>query len=170
MVNADSERIVVGQIGSPYGVQGWLKIQSYTEMTGNILSYAPWYIQNDSDDWRAIEVLSGREHGKGIIVKFSGIDSPEQARLLTGKKIAVNRSQLPPLKRDEYYWSDLKGLTVVNQNGETLGKVIYLIATGANDVLVVDGIKKQAIPFLLNKTVTRIDLEKKVIYVDWETL
>ena len=169
MNNNSLEHIVVGKIGTPYGIHGWLKILSFTEMVTNILAYTPWYLE-DRTGWKPIEVVSSREHGKGIVVKFSGIDNPERARLLTGKSIAITRAQLPPLKKDEYYWNDLKGLTVIDQHGETLGTVNYLIATGSNDVLVVKGTKEQAIPFLLNDTVTNIDLDKRIIYVNWEAL
>lgn len=162
-----ADLIVVGKVGATYGVQGWLKILSYTEWTNNILQYAPWYIET-KDDWKPITIMGSREHGKGVVVKFTGYDTPEQSRVLTGKKIAIMRSQLPPLKKDEYYWSDLKGLTVVNQAGVILGKVIYIIATGSNDVLVVKGDKEHAIPYLPDDVVKSIDLEKGVIYVDWE--
>ena len=114
--------------------------------------------------------MGSREHGKGIVVKFANYDTPEQSRLLTGKNIAITRSQLPPLKKGEYYWSDLKGLTVINQKGVELGKVTYIIATGSNDVLVVKGDKEIAIPYLLDEVIKSIDLELGQILVDWEDI
>ncbi len=161
--------IVVGKVGSTYGVQGWLKVLSYTEWTNNILQYSPWYIES-KDDWQAIAVTECREHGKGVVVKFAGYDTPEQSRTLTGKNIAITRSQLPTLTKGEYYWSDLKGLTVLNQAGVNLGKVIYIMATGSNDVLVVKGDKEHAIPYLPDEVIKNIDLEKGIIYVDWEEI
>lgn len=169
MNNVRSEYVIVGQVGSPYGVRGWLKILSYTEMAANILDYSPWYLQ-DNTEWKAMKIVSSKEHGKGVIVKFASIENPEQARLLAGKKIAIKRSQLPALKKDEYYWDDLKGMTVINQHGENLGTVIYLIATGSNDVLVVKGKKEEGIPFLLNEVITKIDTDKRIIHVNWESL
>lgn len=161
--------IIVGQIGSTYGVKGWLKILSYTEMVSNILEYNPWYLE-DATGWKTIKIEDGQSHGKGIIAKLSGYNNPEEARLLSGKKIAILRSQLPELAKDEYYWSDLKGLTVIDQHGATLGKVIYLIATGSNDVLVVKGTKEHAIPYLPGKVVTNIDLAKGEMHVNWEVI
>lgn len=170
MKKADSRYITVGKIGSTYGVHGWLKIQAYTEFGASILDYQPWYLGQD-DNWESIQVQDGKTHNNGIIAKLEGINSPEHARLFTGKLIAITRSQLPDLKPDEYYWSDLEGLTVINQHGETLGTVSYLIATGANDVLVVKGEKiEQAIPYLPGKFVTKVDLAKGEIHVDWELI
>ena len=163
--------IKVGKIGSTYGVHGWIKVRSYTEFGDGILQYQPWYISlNDQDNWRPIEVEESRMHGDRVIVKFKGINSPEEAALLTGHFIGINRSQLPSLKKNEFYWSDLEGLTVVNKLGEVLGTVIYLIETGSNDVLVVKGKTEHAIPYLPGEVVLNVDLEKKEILVDWEIL
>jgi 16S rRNA processing protein RimM len=176
----DNERntshVVVGSIGSPFGVHGWLKIYSYTELDNALLNYQPWYLsdeeQNNKTDTPLTELQleEGRPHGNCFIAKIAGINSPEEARALTGKLILVKRSQLPTLNKEEYYWSDLQGLTVINQNGVCLGKVIYLIATGSNDVLVVQGEKEFALPYLMNEVVLHIDLEKQEIHVNWEPL
>lgn len=160
--------IVIGKFGSTYGVHGWIKIRTYTEFGPNILEYSPWYINNQANTWSTITVEAGRIHGGGVIVKLAGIDSPEKARLLTGMSIAITRSQLPTLKDNEYYWSDLIGLTVINKNGEILGKVTHLMETGSNDVLIVKGTHEHAIPYLLDKVITSIDLNKQEIHVDWE--
>jgi 16S rRNA processing protein RimM len=160
--------IIIGKFGSTYGVQGWIKIHTYTEFGPTILDYKPWYIDRKKDSWTPINIESGRLHNNGIIVKLNGINTPEEARLFTGLNIAIPRSQLPQLQENEYYWSDLIGLSVINQNGEMLGKVIYLMETGSNDVLVVKGEKEHAIPYLLGKVVTKIDLNKQEIHVDWE--
>lgn len=169
MKNADQVYITVGKIGAVYGVHGWLKIHAYTEFETNILDYQPWYIQRDQT-WVSMTIESARTMGRKLIVKLPGIDTPEDARHLTGSLIAVTRAQLPALKDNEYYWSDLVGLNVINQNGENLGKVIYLIATGSNDVLVIKGDKEHAIPYLPGKVVTSVDLEKQEIHVDWELI
>lgn len=168
MNNADY--VIIGKIGTTYGVHGWLKVLSYTEATSHILDYSPWYLEEAPDRFKELTLTGGREHGKGIIVKLDGIDNPEQARLLTGKKIAILKTQLPALNKDEYYWRDLIGLTVIDQHGKQLGQVSYLIETGSNDVLVVKGEQEQAIPFLLNDVITRIDLDNKTLYVNWELL
>lgn len=164
-----NEYVIVGKVGTTYGIKGWLKIVSFTESTADILDYDPWYLE-EKNAWKQVKISDAHEHGKGVIAKFADIETPEQARLLTGKSIAIQRSQLATLKKDEYYWADLKGLTVINHNGEELGKIIYLIATGSNDVLVVKGDKEHAIPYLPGETVISIDLAKQTMHVNWEML
>lgn len=170
MKKADTVYVKVGKIGSTYGIQGWLKIQSYTEFGASILDYSPWYLSGGPHERSLINIEEGRIHGNGIIAKFAGINTPEDARLLTGKIIEVDRSQLPPLPKNEFYWSDLEGLTVLNKNGDILGKVIYLMATGSNDVLVIKGDKEHAIPYLPGSVILSVDLDKQEIRVDWELI
>src|SRR5437868_772914 len=110
MKDPDNRFITIGKIGSTYGVHGWLKINAYTEFGLSILDYSPWYLTSESDEIiTQVAVEDGRVHGKGIIAKLKGLESPEAARLLTGKLIKVSRAQLPALDKNEYYWSDLIG-------------------------------------------------------------
>lgn len=170
MKNADTEYVIIGKFASTFGIHGWIKVKAYTEFGANILDYHPWYVQREQNTWTPIEVESSRIQGDAVMVKIANIDSPEQARLLTNSTIAIIRSQLPELEENEYYWSDLIGLTVIDQHGKTLGKVAFIMETGSNDVLVVKGEKEHAIPYLMGKVITSIDLDKQEIHVDWELL
>lgn len=165
-----SSIFIVGKVGTTYGIHGWVKIQTFTEFGPNILNYHPWLMQDKSDAWQPVEIEDDRILNNNVLVKFVGFDTPEAAKLLTGKEIAVERDQLPVLEPNEYYWSDLKGLTVINQNGDVLGTVNYLMETGSNDVLVVKGEKEWAIPYLLNSVIVKVDLEKQEIHVNWEEI
>lgn len=168
-MSMDTNYIVVGKIGTAYGVKGWIKIVSFTETITNIIDYSPWYIE-ENNAWKPLKVTDAKAYGKGIVAKFANFDSPEAVRVLTGKRIAVQRSQLATLKKNEYYWADLEGLTVINQDNKILGKIIYLMETGSNDVLVVKGDKEHAIPYLLDDVVISIDLDKKVMHVVWDEI
>lgn len=74
---------------------------------------------------------------------------------------------MPATGIDEYYWSQLTGLSVVNQQGIELGEVANLFETGANDVMVVKGDKERLIPFT-EFAVHEVDLDNKKIIVDWD--
>lgn len=170
MKNAETY-ITIGKIGASYGVKGWMKIHAFTEFGASILDYKPWYLSQGKDKtWQAITYENGRVQGKVVLAKLPGIDTPEAVRPLTGKYIAIQRSQLPTLHKGEYYWSDLEGLTVIDQHGQNLGVVTYLISTGSNDVLIVKGKIEQAIPYLPGSVITKVDLELGQIIVNWEPL
>ena len=168
----DDEKIIAGKISGVYGVKGWVKVFSDTDPREGILKYSPWYIQHpnvDAGRWREIKVEAGRRHAKTVIVKLEGYDDRDESLLLTGACIAINADQLKNLANDEYYWRDLIGLRVVNQQGIELGIVDRLFETGANDVLVVkDETQERLIPWTVGHAVLEVDIEQGVISVDWD--
>ncbi len=169
MTKSPDDFVVVAKVGAPYGIKGWTKIHSFTEWAVDIFEYSPLYIE-DKQGWQTIKFTDGKEHGKSLVAKLVGYDSPEAVRVLTGKQIAIKRSQLPALQENEYYRRDLEGLTVINQDGKVLGIVSYVLETGSNDVLVVKNDKEHAIPYLLGSVILSVDLEKKEMRVDWEII
>lgn len=170
MKKTPDTHIIIGKIGAPYGVKGWVKIQSFTDPLENILHYQTWFLADKEQLWKEVATDSREVHGQSLMAKFSGINSPEEARLLTGKLIAISREQLLPLKKDEYYWSDLQGLAVINKEGAKLGVVTSLMETGANDVLIVKGEKEFAVPYITGKYILSVNLERREITVDWEPI
>jgi 16S rRNA processing protein RimM len=85
-----------------------------------------------------------------------------------GRDVAVPRSTFPDAAANEFYWADLIGLKVVNEQGEDLGTVARLLETGANDVLVVEGDRERLIPFT-EHVIRNVDLPGRMIRVDWGT-
>jgi len=166
-VSADgSKRVPLGRIGGLFGVKGWVKILSYTEPRENIVGYAEWILEHEGALHR-VEVEAGHRAGKHVVAKLRGIDDRDEARRWLGAEISVEREALPPLEPGEYYWTDLEGLAVRNLRGETLGEVDYLMATGANDVIVLTGGGDRLIPFVPH-VIREVDLDAGVIVVDWE--
>jgi 16S rRNA processing protein RimM len=160
-------RIVVGRVAGVYGVQGWVKLRSYTDPMEGLLAFETVQLGR-ADAWRPARIAEGRPHGRGLIGRFDGCEDRDAAALLVGSEIAVARSQLAPVGPDEVYWADLVGLVVENEAGETLGRVERLIETGAHDVLVVQGERERLIPFVRGEIVTDIDLERGRLRVAWE--
>lgn len=160
-------RVVLGHIAGLYGVQGWVKLHSYTEPREAILDYRE-FLLNDTGHWREASFVEGRKHGKGVVAHIADIDDRDDARAMIGAEIAVSRDQLPDTAEGHYYWADLEGLRVVDADDRELGTVDHLLATGANDVLVVQGEKEILIPFLYGTVIREVDLDEGRIHVDWE--
>lgn len=159
--------VVLGRVSGLYGVRGWIKVFSYTEPREAILNYSNWLLK-DGGDWREAQLDQGKKHGKSVIACIAGITERDAAAGLIGMDIAVAREDMPKLAPGEYYWSDLEGMEVVDASGRSLGKVSHLLATGANDVLVVLGEQEILVPFVVDEVVKNVDAEKCVISVDWE--
>ena len=169
--------IIVGEITGVSGVKGWVKVFSHTEPRLNIIKYNPWLIQQGGGEWRSLELLGGRAQGKTIVAHLAGINDRELALTMAGSKIAILPSQLQKLDAEEYYWRELEGLSVVDQQDKVLGRVSHLIETGANDVMVVIPsadtprdvkAKEIMIPYLMGSVIKKVDLKARQITVDWD--
>lgn len=61
-----SDKVIVGKIGAPYGVKGWVKINSYTETPEGIFDYAPWFLGDEKE----YQIDQWRPHGKNLVAKL----------------------------------------------------------------------------------------------------
>lgn len=141
---------------------------SHTRPRENIVRYRPWYLRRPGSDWEARGVLEGRIQGKGVVARLEGCEDRDQARQLIGCEIGIRREQLPAPAQGEYYWADLVGLEVKDTAGVSLGRVVHLFDTGANDVMVVQGERERLIPFVTGRVVLEVDIATGCIRVDWD--
>lgn len=156
----------MGHVTAPFGVMGWVKIHPYTETSKGLTGYPTWWLGKNGE-YLEYTVVEAKAHVTEVVAKFEGFDDREAAAKLKGMEVAVPRSALPKAKRDEYYWTDLIGLTVLNTEGANLGTVTNLLQTGANDVLVVqEGETERLLPFI-RQVILDVDLKGKTIKVDW---
>ncbi len=158
--------VIMGRVTGLHGVRGWVKVHSYTRDHLDILKYTRWSLHL-AGAWCEIDVQEGRPQGRGIVVQLKGYDDRDQATAVVGADIAIPRARLPRLKKGEYYWSQLQGLSVTNLQGVALGRVSHLFETGSNDVLVVAGEQERLIPYL-PEVVLAIDLKAGTLSVDWD--
>lgn len=159
--------VALGRIAGVHGINGWLKIYSYTEPRENIVGFDRWILVHEGER-RDVEVEGGRRQAASVLAKIRGVDGRDEAASLVGAEIEVERKALPPCDPGEYYWADLEGLEVVNEQGEPLGRVHHMIATGANDVIVLDGVPGRLIPFVSGQVVKNVDIAAGLIVVDWD--
>ncbi|WP_371377567.1 ribosome maturation factor RimM [Thalassotalea aquiviva] len=166
--------VTLGKIGAVYGIKGWLKVHSFTDNPEAIFDYSPWILDLGGKK-QTVTVSEWRRHNNGLIAKFAGVNDRNDAQLKTGAEITIDDSLLPDLPEGEFYWRDLIGMTVVNEQGYNFGKVTDIMETGSNDVLVVKanpndgfGKKERLIPYLDQQVIKNVSLEMKQINVDWD--
>lgn len=171
--DVDNDSVVLGKIGRVHGLQGWVKLISFTAPIENILDYSLFHAEVGGK-LTQLELDQHRRQSKALLVHFKGYDDPETARLLTGAELAIANTELPQLDSGEFYWHQLQGLQVVNQHGQRFGRVSHLLETGANDVLVVvpDGEsideRERLIPYIVDTVISEVDLQKETLRVEWE--
>ncbi|MEP7703321.1 ribosome maturation factor RimM [Paraglaciecola sp. 25GB23A] len=167
-----SDTLVVGNIGAPYGVKGWVKITTFTHEQDGVFTYTPWLLGQENKEY---VVDQWRTHNKGLVAKLVGVETRDDAESIKNLDISIKAQQLPQLAGDDFYWRELVGMQVVTEKGYSLGVVKELFETGANDVMLIKanlndafGQKERMVPYLLDQVVKQVDREAKTITVDWD--
>jgi len=163
-----SEIVVLGRLAEAYGIRGWVRLSPFGDDPLDWRAIPVWHIGQEGGPWREIKLNGLKTHGDGLVVAFDGIVDRSAAEALKGQLVGVPRDALPATGKDEYYWADLLGMAVVNEQDQALGKVAGLIETGANDVLQVvdsDGVER-LLPFV-DAVVIDVDRPAGVIRVAW---
>ena len=157
--------IIVGKILSTQGINGWVTIQSFTSNPKDIFTYDLKVLVEDI--YQDIKVMEYNFMPKKTTMKIEGLNSIEQANKYLTKYIYISKTDLPVINDDEYYWHQLIGLNVVNEEDIILGVVDSLFTSGDNDVLVVkkdNSSQEVFIPFL-KKHLVKIAYD--TIFVRW---
>jgi 16S rRNA processing protein RimM len=163
--------VIIGKCGRPYGVRGWLHIQSFTADPSNILNYRQWILITSQGKQKPVSLEDLRPHGNHFVAKIKGFDSPEAAKTICLFQIAMAKDDLPTLQEGQYYWEELTGLQALLPNGKALGVVDSLFETGANDVIAVTTPKgKELLVPYIDSVVLDINLKQGTITLDWDPL
>lgn len=166
------EMVVLGKIVSVHGIRGEVKVYSFTDPLDNLLDYRRWTLKR-GNEVRQAELVQGRVQGNVLVVKLKGLEDREIARTFAEFEILVPRSELPVLDDGEFYWSQLEGLKVIDQNGQLFGILDHMLETGANDVMVVKPCagslddRERLLPYT-DQCVQAVDLEAGEMRVDWD--
>ena len=166
-------RVTLGRIAGVYGVQGWLRIHSSTRPVENLLKYRRWIIKGPQAEFEA-KLVQGRVHSGTVIAQITGPDGAtitdrDIAGALNNAEIQVERTDLPKLKKGQFYWMDLVGLAVENEQGVALGQVADVTSNNAQDVLVVkQGDTERLIPYVVGPIVKAVDKAASRIICDWQ--
>jgi 16S rRNA processing protein RimM len=178
------DAVEVGRIVDAWGVKGWIKVQPFASDPQALFSSKRWLLKppEDAPGKRPLppgaaaafppllKVVQAKEHGDVVVAQVQEVEDRAQAEALRGGRLFVPRSSFPTADADEYYWVDLIGMSVVNRQGEALGKVIGLIDTGPHSVLRIQSedanAEERLVPFV-SAYVDEVKTAEKRITVDW---
>ena len=158
--------IAMGRVMAPWGVKGAVKIQPFGAGSGNLCKYSAWWVGKPGE-LSEVAVAECRAHGAYLVARFEGCDDPDQAGAYRGAEVALRRQDLPKLAEHEFYQVDLIGLTVVNGQGERLGKVAGFLSTGANDVMRLAHEGGERLVPATAEVIRKVDLDTGTVEVDW---
>jgi 16S rRNA processing protein RimM len=158
--------VIIGKVIDAYGIKGWVKVRSFTETPKNFTQYINQFISANQKDWETITIKDMKVQGENVLIDLGYLDRNEAIKR-KGSFLAISRDQLPTLNKDEFYWEDLIGLNVIDQQNVKLGIVTRLIETGANDVLIVKGERERLIPYI-PQVILEVNLQENYIKVEWD--
>ena len=128
-----NKRFTLGLVGSPFGLKGFVKVRPFSGETHHFSRIKEVILKyGDKEETRNVAELVFQ--GNGLLMRFTGIESPETAGLLKGAEIIAGREYAAPLKNGEFYVEDLKGLEVVTVKGDVLGNIIDVVEGGGGNL------------------------------------
>ena len=159
------KNLEVGQIVNTFGIKGFVKVNPFVDDILRFNDLKKVYIKRNKN-LREIEIEEVKYHKNMVLIKFKGIDKVEDAEPLKNSYLEVDRENAIDLEEGTYFVADLLGLSVITDEGETLGKLEDIFNTGSNDIYVVkseDG--KQLLLPAIKEVIKEINLNQGKILV-----
>lgn len=164
--------IVLGKIVEACGLRGEVRVHPFADDPGAWGAMSHWWLGREDlvpEAWRRVRLVRSRERSGALVATLEGVSDRNASEALKGMLIGAPRAELPATAGGEYYWADLVGLEVLNKHGQSLGRVLGLIETAANDVLRVgDGEAQERLLPFVESVVLEVDVPAQLIRVDWE--
>ena len=157
-------RVLLGRIAGAHGIRGEVLVYTYTEAPENIGAYGALF---DASGERQFKLKVVRVTPKGVIARVAGIEDRNAAEALKGIELYLERARLPAAAEGEFYYADLVGLTAVDVDGKTVGKVVTVQNFGAGDLLEIrltGSSKTELVPFR-DAFVPEVDLVARRVVV-----
>ena len=161
-------RLKVGKIVNTHSLKGEVKVISSTDFEEERFKKgSKLLITRGNQLIREVVVQSYRNHKNFLLVKFEGIDSVEEAEKLKNLQIKIDSDEVGELEENEFYFHQIIGCEVFDENNKNLGEIIDILTPGANDVWVIKGEngKEILIPYI-EDVVKKIDTTSKKVNIE----
>jgi 16S rRNA processing protein RimM len=160
--------IELGRLGAPYGIKGWIRVESHTDPPERLLEYREWNLRLASGERLRRRVAGGRVQAAGLVAQLDGVGGRDEAAHFTGAVIEVERAELPEPPQRQYYRADLIGLKVRNLQGADLGRVSHFVDAPAGAIMVSrEAGGREHWVLATPRHLRKVDLAAGVIEVDW---
>lgn len=166
VTRSDKDRICVARVGAPHGVRGDVKLWSFTSDPLNVADYGA---VETKDGARTLEIEALRPAKDHLVAHFKGVDDRNAAERLRNLELYVARDCLPPIDAtDEFYFTDLVGLSAYDPAGVQIGTIVSVQNFGAGDLLEVklDSTRDTVFVPFTEATVPHVDIAGGKVVVD----
>lgn len=137
----------IGKILNTHGLKGDLKVQVITDFDRFEKGSTVYLLYKD--EYKTLKVLKKSEYGPHILVRFENHEDINLVEKWKGSELFITEAEQEVLPEGEYYYHQLIGLEVINENGDHRGVVTQIREVPQGNLLVVtkpDG-KNALIPF-----------------------
>ncbi len=155
----------IGRVVKPHGIKGKMKVEYFGENLQQFSFYREVFIEGGKGRPEPYEVLEAIPQPPRLILQLKGIEKIEEAELLIGKEILIEKEAFPELEEREYYWMDILGMKVETEEGKRLGRVKEILPTRAHDVYIVEGKRGEILLPATEEVIRSIDLKRGVMKV-----
>lgn len=163
--------IDLGIVYDAQGLKGHIKVRPYSSDPIALLGCNEAFLQGQADQAKPniYRVLSAKAHSGFVVMLLDGIHDRDAALALKGMTVLLPRNAFPTPEQGAYYWIDLIGCEVYNEQGIRLGKIEDMAEFGAHPVM---KIGSELVPFV-SAIVKSVDLKSTKwplgrVVVDWQ--
>jgi 16S rRNA processing protein RimM len=156
----DKDLFLIGRIMKSHGVKGKMRVKYFGEEVHRFPPYREVFIKDDAGRPQPYDILEAIPQPPHLIFLLKGIEELEKVHPLIGKEIYIKREALPKLEQGEHYWADILGLAVETEKGKKIGRVKDIFPSGANDVYVIDGKRREILIPATEEVIREIDLKE----------
>lgn len=166
MDNLADSLIEIAKIVGAHGLRGDLKVRSNSGDPQLLLDAEQLHLRLPTGKTLAIQTSRRSLHKGQVLLRVQGCESLDQIEQFIGGAVLLPETQLPDLDDDEYYWSQLKGLSVVDRQRGPIGHLEQMFSTAAHDTYVVKGALGEIMFPAVEQFVLEINLQERVVKVD----
>ena len=156
---------VIGEIVKTRGLRGCLKVLCYVETNNTFAELEFVYIEISSGQKKCFVLRKIDVSGKILFIELEGIPDVESARAFVGRKVFLPEDMQEKLPEGEYYWREIIGLDVYNEEGKYIGRIESVFPTGSNDVYVCKGEEREILLPAITEVIRQIDINSRVMTV-----
>ncbi|MCJ7833733.1 MAG: ribosome maturation factor RimM [Deltaproteobacteria bacterium] len=159
-----SDFLVIGKVAKPHGLRGQVKVQSYASSYESFFAGSKVYL-SIGEEMRELVLSEVKVRTRSLLLNFQGVDNRQQAEGISGSSLYIKKKDLKALPEGEYYWYQLIGSRVYNDQGRFLGIMEEIFPTPAHDIWVIRDGKKELLLPAVEDFVVSVNIPQREIRV-----